>query len=60
VLPKSAIGEAVTYATNQWPTLGIYLTDGRLIIDDGPAEQAARSKWHAGTGWTRQATAGCN
>src|SRR5262245_31820202 len=42
VLPKSAIGEAFTYATNQWPTLGIYLTDGRLTIDNGPAEQAIR------------------
>jgi transposase len=42
VLPKSAIGEAVTYATNQWPTLGVYVTDGRLTIDNGPAEQAVR------------------
>jgi transposase len=42
VLPKSAIGAAVTYATNQWPTLGVYLTDGRLTIDNGPAEQAIR------------------
>jgi hypothetical protein len=42
VLPKSAIGEAVTYATNQWPTLGVYLTDGRLTIDNGPARQALR------------------
>jgi hypothetical protein len=42
VLPKSAIGEAVTYATNQWPTLGVYLTDGRLTIDNAPAEQAVR------------------
>jgi transposase len=42
VLPKSPIGEAVTYATNQWSTLGIYLTDGRLTIDNGPAEQAIR------------------
>src|SRR5262249_38312787 len=42
VLPKSPIGEAVTYATNQWPTLGVYLTDGRLTIDNGPAEQAIR------------------
>src|SRR5215468_6842436 len=31
-LPKSTIGEAVTYVTNQWPTLGVYLTDGRLAI----------------------------
>jgi transposase len=42
VLPKSPIGEAVAYATNQWPTLGVYLTDGRLTIDNGPAEQAIR------------------
>jgi transposase len=42
VLPKSLIGETVTYVTNQWPTLGVYLTDGRLTIDNGPAEQAIR------------------
>src|SRR5262245_27424100 len=42
VLPKSLIGEAVTDVTNQWPTLGVYLTDGRLTIDNGPAEQAIR------------------
>jgi transposase len=42
VLPKSAIGEAVTYASNQWPTLGVYLTDGRLTIDNAAAEQAIR------------------
>jgi len=42
VLPKSPIGEAFTYATNQWPTLGVYLTDGRLAIDNGAAEQAIR------------------
>ena len=40
VLPKSLIGEAVTYATNQLTALGVYLTDGRLTIDNGPAEQA--------------------
>jgi hypothetical protein len=42
VPPKSAIGEAVTYATNQCHTLGVYLTDGRLTIDNAPAEQAIR------------------
>jgi hypothetical protein len=42
VLPKSAIGEAVTYATNQWPSLGVYLTDGRLTIDNAAAEHAIR------------------
>jgi hypothetical protein len=42
VVPKSTIGEAVTYATNQWPTLGVYLADGRLTIDNAVAEQAIR------------------
>lgn len=42
VLPKSSIGEAFTYATNQWPTLGVYLTDGRVTIDNAAAEQAIR------------------
>jgi transposase len=42
VLPKSAIGEAVTYAANQWPSLVVYTRDGRLTIDNSPAEQAIR------------------
>jgi hypothetical protein len=42
VLPKSKIGEAVGYAANQWSTLIRYLEDGRLTIDNGPAEQAVR------------------
>src|SRR5215475_12254271 len=28
VLPKSGIGQAITHATAQWPTLGVYVTDG--------------------------------
>jgi transposase len=42
VLPKSKIGEACVYAANQWPTLIRYLEDGRLTIDNAPAEQAIR------------------
>jgi hypothetical protein len=42
VLAKSPIGESLTYAANQWPTLGVHLTGGRLTIDNGPAEQAIR------------------
>jgi hypothetical protein len=42
VLPKSLIGETVTYATHQWPPLGVYLADGRRTIDNGLAEQAIR------------------
>jgi transposase len=42
VLPKSRIGEAIGYAPNQWPTLVRYMQDGRLTIDNAPAEQAIR------------------
>jgi transposase len=42
VLPKSKIGEAFTYAANQWPTLVRYVADARLSIDNHPAEQALR------------------
>lgn len=42
VLPKSAMGQAMLYAANQWPTLIRYVEDGRLHIDNGPAEQAIR------------------
>jgi hypothetical protein len=41
-LPKSKIGEAFTYAANQWPTLTRYAENGRLTIDNAPAEQALR------------------
>jgi hypothetical protein len=42
VLPKSRIGEVVGYASNQWPTLNRHVEDGRLTIDNAPAEQAIR------------------
>jgi len=41
-LPKSKIGEALNYAANQWSTLTRYIEDGRLTIDNAPAEQAIR------------------
>jgi transposase len=41
-LPKSKIGEAFVYAANQWPSLIRYVEDGRLAIDNSPAEQAIR------------------
>jgi transposase len=40
--PKSKIAEALGYASNQWATLVRYLEDGRLTIDNSPAEQALR------------------
>src|SRR5262249_52787028 len=42
VLPKSKIGEAVGYAADQGLELNRYLEDGRLTIDNSPAEQAIR------------------
>jgi hypothetical protein len=36
------IGEAVTYATNQWPTLGAYVTAGRPTIDNAASEMVPR------------------
>jgi transposase len=42
LLPKSKIGEAFNYASNQWPTLIRYIHDARLHIDNNPAEQAIR------------------
>ena len=42
ILPKSPMGQAITYATNQWEALCIYTTDGRLNIDNNAAENALR------------------
>jgi len=41
-LPKSPLGEAVTYASNQWAALNIYTTDGDLAIDNNIAERAIK------------------
>lgn len=40
--PKSPLGAAVAYARNGWASLTRYVTDGRLTIDNGPAERAIR------------------
>ncbi|MDE9532091.1 IS66 family transposase, partial [Xenorhabdus bovienii] len=42
MLPKSKLGEAVTYLGNQWPKLIRYLEDGRLSIDNNRAERAIK------------------
>jgi transposase len=41
-LPKSPLGEGVTYARNQWAALNVYVTDGRLAIDNNAAERAVK------------------
>jgi transposase len=38
VLPKSPLGEAVRYLTNQWGALQRFVEDGRLAIDNNRAE----------------------
>jgi transposase len=42
VLPKSPMGQAITYALNQWAALCVYLLDGELDIDNNVAENAVR------------------
>ena len=41
-LPQSPTGKAVGYALNRWDDLLVYLTDGRLEIDNNAAERAMR------------------
>jgi len=40
--PKSPLGKAIAYALSQWPSLQIYLEDGRCEIDNNPVENAIR------------------
>ena len=42
VLPASALGKAIAYAVNRWPTLTPYTAHGFLPIDNNPAENALR------------------
>jgi len=39
ILPKSKFGEALGYVRNHWEPLQLYLTDGRLPIDNNDVEQ---------------------
>lgn len=42
VLPKSAIGEAITYTSSLWPRLNVFLEDGILEIDNNLIENKIR------------------
>jgi transposase len=42
ILPKSALGKALTYARNQWAALRRYVSDGRLTIDNNISERTLR------------------
>ena len=39
VLPKSKLGKALTYLRNHWEPLQLYLSDGRMPIDNNDVEQ---------------------
>jgi transposase len=41
-LPQSLMGKAINYALNQWPSLLVFLEDGRLEIDNNLVENAIR------------------
>lgn len=43
VLPKSPLGEALTYLRNQWQALNRFTEDGRLRIDNNGAEYQLRA-----------------
>lgn len=42
VLPKSPVGDAVRYLTNQWAALQRFVDDGRLAVDNNRAENQLR------------------
>lgn len=41
-LPKSPLGQAITYARNQWAPLNVYTTNGGLTIDNNIAERTIK------------------
>jgi transposase len=42
VLPKSLIGKALAYSLERWNKLSLYITDGRLNVDNNPVENSIR------------------
>ncbi|XZE56949.1 IS66 family transposase [Planctomycetaceae bacterium SH139] len=41
-LPKSLLGKAITYMNNYWGALTLYLTNGRIPIDNSQSERMIR------------------
>lgn len=44
VLPKSPVGQAISYARNQWQDLQTYTRDGELSIDNNISERSVRAQ----------------
>lgn len=42
MLPKSLLGQAITYSLNQWDKLTAFLKDGRLEIDNNRSERSIK------------------
>lgn len=42
VLPKSMLGQAVSYCLNQWEKLIVFLQDGRLELDNNRSERSIK------------------
>ena len=43
MLPKSALGQAIGYALNNWEALSRYLEQGYLAIDNNLSERTLRA-----------------
>jgi transposase len=52
VMSKSPMGQAITYALNQWDALCVYTTDGDLSIDNNISENALRRVALGRNNWT--------
>lgn len=52
VMAKSPMGQAITYALNQWDALCLYSSDGDLSIDNNIAENALRRVALGRNNWT--------
>lgn len=52
VLPRSAVGQAVTYMRNQWEPLTQFLDDPQLQLDNNAAERAMRHAVIGRKNWT--------
>ena len=61
-LPQSFLGSALDYALGQWATLNVYLTDGRVEIDNNLVENAIRPTALGKNNWlfVGEAGAGAN
>jgi transposase len=51
VLPKSPLGQAVSYSLNQWPKLITYLLDGRLENNNNRSERGIKPFVIGRKGW---------